>query len=179
MTAQPPMVDVEEYEKQLLRAGRNHGPGLLFDWWAGGELTAEQLALLLPEIWEGAEWPAQHITRGGWIWMFRAAGYCSSPPGLPAPTEPLTLSCGCTRGRWRGMSWTTNLDKAQWFAGRFLDRDRAKPMDVVTMDVPPALVLARCEGRTGMDDTDPGAEIVVDCLSIPRGAIRRLETITP
>jgi hypothetical protein len=172
-------VTVDELESQLLRAGRNNGPGLLFDWWFGGELTVEQLHALLPGVWEMAEWPSRHLTRDAWILMFRTAGYCSSPPGLPAPTSPTTVYRGCTPGRRRGMSWTTDLDQARWFARRFLHVLDTPRTEVVTMDVPPELVLARCEGRGGTDGLSVEAEVVVDCLAIPRGAIRRLEELTP
>jgi hypothetical protein len=70
------------------------------------------------------------------------------------------------------MSWTTDLDQARWFAQRFT-LVLSKPSMVVTMEVPPTLVLARCRGRDG--GQSPEAEIVVDCLAIPRGVIRSVD----
>jgi hypothetical protein len=70
------------------------------------------------------------------------------------------------------MAWTADLDQARWFAHRWLHLDSNVPAsEVVTMDVPPSLVLARCEGRG--EGTE--AEIVVDILDVPRGLIRRLD----
>ncbi len=163
---------MEAFRREAHQAGRNEGPALLFDWWYGHMLTVEELRVLLPEVWELAEFPAASLGRATWIDLFRMAGYCSSPPGLPAPVGPLTVYRGCTRGRQRAMSWTTGLSQARWFAQRFT-LVLGKPSMVVTMEVPPALVLARCEGRDGGPGTE--AEIVVDCLAIPRGAIRPVD----
>jgi hypothetical protein len=160
---------------RLLLVGRNAGPALMFDWYAGlfgPRPTDDQLRDVLAEVWEMTEWPSQAMPRRAWIAFFRRAGFCSSPPGLPAPSEPLTVYRGCTAGRRRGMAWTTDLDQARWFARRWLHLDSSVPAsEVVTMDVPPGLVLARCEGRGEGSE----AEIVVDILGVPRGVIRRIE----
>jgi hypothetical protein len=164
-----------DIEYRLSLVGRNAGPALLVDWVIGRlgtRPTDEQLREVLPGVWESAEWPSLTMPRAIWIATFRRVGFCSSPPGLPAPTEPLTVSRGCTPGRRRGMAWTADIEAARWFACRWLHLDSSVPAsEVVTMDVPPGLVLARCEGRG--EGTE--AEIVVDILGVARGLIRRLE----
>jgi homospermidine synthase len=41
---------MEEFRREALRAGRNAGPALLFDWWYGDKLTVEELRVLAPEV---------------------------------------------------------------------------------------------------------------------------------
>ena len=63
------------------------------------------------------------------------------------------------------MSWTTDLDRARWFADRWFERGYAQT-EVVTVLAPPAAVLVETA-----DDREN--EVVVDPGRLPR--VRLLE----
>lgn len=140
-----------EWFTQVCRAGRNHGPRLLVEWWEEGVLTTEELRGLLPHVWSMAEWPEQHLSRRDWLAMFSEAGFASDS-GHEAPTEPLTIFRGCSYERRRGMSWTTDLEQAEWFAARLV---WVAAGNVYEATVPPVAVLALVGGRSE-------AEVVVN-----------------
>jgi len=72
------------------------------------------------------------------------------------------------------MAWTSELDKARWFARRFVDvPGQRRTTAVFTALIEPAYVLARCNGREGEQ------EYVVDTLALPRGRIHRYEWCPP
>jgi hypothetical protein len=62
----------------------------------------------------------------------------------PNPAGPLSIYRGATRGRARGMAWTTDPDKARWFADRFSGLAGQGPFraaHVYTVTAPPAAIL--------------------------------------
>jgi hypothetical protein len=64
------------------------------------------------------------------------------------------------------MAWTSELDKARWFARRFVGvPDMGGTTAVFTALIEPAYVLAHCDGREGEQ------EYVVDTLALARGSI--------
>src|SRR5262245_58415475 len=96
------------------------------------------------DVWQMAEWPQRCLTVAGWVDLYRTAG--SSPTGR---TCRLKRRCGCSvapPGAARlGMAWTTDLERARWFANRWdgiLGR-----AEVYTAAVEPAGVLAIIDGR--------------------------------
>ncbi|HMG43038.1 MAG TPA: hypothetical protein VK611_17030 [Acidimicrobiales bacterium] len=143
----------EGFTKTVLRAGRANGPRLLQSWFINGRLTSDDLHKVLADVWTGAEWPAQSLGVATWVHLFRMAGIVSDDGG-PPPTEPLTAYRGATWGRRRGMSWTTDRERARWFADRFAVLG---PAFVFTAEVPPGAVLAligekyRSEGEVVVD----------------------------
>lgn len=153
----------DEFTATALRLGRNHGPALLFDWWYGRRLTREDLAAVIGDVWTDAEWPAASLTVANWVELFRTAGFVSDE-NQPKPTEPLRIWRGTTWGRRRGMSWTTERDRAKWFANRWERDDRHHALVFETV-VEPAVVLALLTG--GRSES----EVVVDPRLLP--AIRR------
>lgn len=67
------------------------------------------------DAWGGAEYPERYLDADIWVDMFLDA-----KTGLLVPDEPLTLYRGVRDPEHRvGMSWTSKLDTAQWFANRF------------------------------------------------------------
>jgi hypothetical protein len=54
-----------------------------------------------------------------WIQLFRMVGFISDSAGTTRPDHQLLVYRGATRRRRRRMSWTTNREKAQWFADRY------------------------------------------------------------
>lgn len=157
--------DPEFLRRMLYRSDRIDGPALLFYWQLEGLVGREELAPLVADVWSSAEYPERSLTREGWLSLFRFVGYVSDPPGLPVPTEPVTLYRGAPPRYARGMAWTATRATAQRFADGGIRGRHAGYVYAAT--VAPAAVLARCEGR-GEDDEPGEAEYVVDPSMLPR-----------
>ena len=139
-----------------LRFGRNLYPALLFDWWHSGTLTVDDLRAVLPDAWCWPEWPQRALGVGEWVGLFRTAGFVSDT-GRVAPTEPVTVHRGTTWGRRRGMAWTTDRQRAEWFADRWTLWATGSGM-VVTATIDPGAMLAFIDDRRGSEVVlDPGA----------------------
>lgn len=139
-----------------------------------GALCGDELA----QFWTGEDHPEWRFGADFWVWKFRNVGYTFDAPDVTErPTEPLTIYRGSTWGRRRGMSWTTDLELAFWYAGRFDPRrggptlrdvfkgtripaDR-RPGHVFAATIEPQGILARIED--GLE-----AEVVVDPAYLPK-----------
>jgi hypothetical protein len=75
---------------------------------------------------------------------FDRCGYLVNGHPAPRPVEPVTLYRGATPARARGMSWTDDRDRAEWFARRFDDSAR-----VWTATLKPHDLLARIHAPDG------------------------------
>ena len=140
------LVQGGDFRAALLMAGRNDGPILLRIWWENGKLTLEQLRELLPDVWCLVEFPQNALGMLYWLKLFKTTGFVTDEPGLVKPDEQLTVYRGCTletRGR---LSWTTDLDRAEWFATRLKYFGEAGST-VYSADVPPRHVLGLIKGR--------------------------------
>jgi hypothetical protein len=151
------MTAVMAFTKATLAAGRNAGPSLLFDWWYSGRLTTEDLRAVIGDVWVSAEWPAAALGQRQWIEFFRIAGFVADD-SRPPPTEPMKVYRASTWGRRRGMSWTEDRERAQWFANRWTARGRTAL--VFETWVEPKAVLALLGDRGE-------AEVVVDPGMLP------------
>lgn len=96
------------------------------DWWEQGVICPDVLTGLVNEDYGKPEplildvW--SDLKAGGadphvWVKMFKAAGFVSD--GQPRPEGDVVAYRGDRYGRWRGMSWTTDLDCAHGFAEWF------------------------------------------------------------
>lgn len=123
-------------------ADRFQGPRILFDAWAAGAVSNEDLRQLIPDTWLYVDWI---IGARKWVQMFRAAGFLSIPYGLPAPDRPLTVFRGASLERQSGMSWTPDINRADQF------RQRHSLVRAVghLPDSRPALSRARPDGTPG------------------------------
>lgn len=91
----------------------------------------------------------------------------------PKPAEPLTIYRGATPHRARGMSWTTDPDKARWFTEYREGRSSStRPAYVYTVVAPPDAVLADVDALEGGEGGRGEHEIVVDPRRLPK--VRRL-----
>lgn len=155
------------------RRGRNELPSILADVWAS--LSLADLADAIGDAWTGAEWPEQHLTPESWVMLLDTVGYLVD--GSPARREDdlpevVTLYRGAIPGRREGMSWTTNLDTARWFAHRFdgvrLGSGPAQVGQVWRIDIPRDYVLARFNHRNesehvvDVSDFDPAEYRLVE-----------------
>ena len=149
------------FMKEVLIAGRNAGPVMLHEAWSSGRLARDDLRRVITSVWQDAEWPGAHLGVGAWISLFRECGFVSDDD-QPAPMAPLEAYRGTSWGRRRGMSWTTNLEVARWFAGRYTSHGREA--HVFRAEVPPGAVLA----LIGMEGGRNEHEVVVDPSGLPR-----------
>lgn len=145
----------EEFFAIRCRVGRNRGPNLLMDMVLDRRIDVGEYPEVVAETWSAAEFPQQSVRAVDWVWLFRRAGYTVDGKPAALPTEHLTLYRGCGRGHQRRMSWTTDLEMAQWFSRRFTAGL------VYTVTAPPTALLA------AITDRDE-AEIVVDTALLAR-----------
>lgn len=150
-----------DFTRAVFEAGRNAGPALMFDWWYGGKLTLPELRAVIGDVWMAAEWPAASLGQAEWIELFRLVGFVSDD-GRPPPTEPLVVYRGTTWGRRRGMSWTLDPLRAEWFADRWTSGGRGEGL-VFKTRVDPGAVLALLGDPDGRNEE----EIVVDPTLLP------------
>ena len=96
--------------------GRNEAPAALARCWH--TMPEAQRPATLAYVWSIAEWPERALGTRLWVTLFRSVGFVSES-GQPAPVEPLRIYRGATWGRRRGMAWTSDIDRARWFADRW------------------------------------------------------------
>lgn len=154
--------DDDELRDTIRSAPRNDGPGILWGWFEEEGMDIDTLRELLPEVWNMCEFPSLALDQEDWRELFGNATWwgerppVSDPPGLPAPTEDLTVYRGATEQTALGMAWTTDPDKAGWFADR-LGMFGFVGAGVYVAVVPPsgvwALIGARQEREVVVDPT--------------------------
>lgn len=122
-----------------------------------GCMTRKGERELVEHAWTHPEFPVVDIeAQAGWIDVFEYVGYLSDD-GSEQPTEPITLYRGGSAnfGGTEGLSWTSDPEKARWFAYRFGTAGRA----VWVATVEPDQVLARFGRRNE-------SEYVIDPLRL-------------
>jgi hypothetical protein len=154
-----PALTGEEVDYALGAVGRNAGPALLFDLYYSRRLAPSVLAAVLVGAWSGAEFPGRTLPRSTWIAWFREAAY-------PTPAGPVILYRGAIPRHARGMSWTPDRERADWFANRWTLGRPEYPAHVYTVTADPAAILAdvdALEGEGGRQEH----EIIVDPAKLP------------
>jgi hypothetical protein len=104
---------VIDYAEVMAGAGRNACPRLIYQWDMGGLLGVEQLRKLLPDAWTGAEFPARALPHWYWVDLFRKAGFMSDT--LTEIGEVTTIYRGAVQRRRKGMPWTLDPERANWW----------------------------------------------------------------
>ena len=123
---------------------RLNGPQVLYDAWAGGQISNCDLRTLIPDTWLYVDWPERVIGAGKWVRLFRAAGFLSIPYGLSRPDSAMTVFRGATAERRVGMSWTTDIRRADQFRQR---HSWHAPTTIYRTVAAPDAVLALLERR--------------------------------
>lgn len=159
------MAKQHEDEWRLIagRLGRNELPERLFYSIMDGKLSREALRYGFLSAWSGAEWPTRMIQPDAWAIVINVLSdpgvtfideenkdiYLTNVSELP---ERMTLYRGCTKLGKYGYSWTTDIDRATWFAERskafvalFGQADMTPHL--YSAEVPRDMVAARVHGR--------------------------------
>ncbi|WP_131705513.1 hypothetical protein [Mycolicibacterium obuense] len=157
-------MDAETFSRALMHVGRNEGPALLYDLYPGAIDIAEHSGVAA-EVWSMAEFPSNLIDPDDWVALFEEAGYTVDGVPAPRPTAPVNVYRGCHPERRFGMSWTTDIDRARWFAERDLGHGVGEVYEVT---VQPSFLLAYIHVSSRGE-----AEFVVDpsALDDERGEI--------
>ena len=100
-------------------------------------LDPETARPLLAEAWIATEFPSLSADRKDLVAAWRAAGF-HSDTGLAPPDKPLAVWRGGSR---RGLSWTLDPARAEWFAVRFAT-DARPPAPLWRASADPDCVLA-------------------------------------
>jgi hypothetical protein len=156
------VIEVSEAGKRLLAEivqDRMNGPQALYDAWVAGQISDRDLRALIPDTWLYVDWPERIVGVGKWVRLFRAAGFLSIRYGLSRPDSAITVFRGATAERRTGMSWTTDVDRADQFRQR---HSWHAPTAIYRAVVMPDAVLALLERRG-----EGPPEVVVDPQMLP------------
>lgn len=132
-------MDSGEFLSVLTHAGRNAGPRMLYVLDHLGGIAPGEYLDIVPWVWSLAEFPGQAMSNSQWLALWGKAGFTIDGEIAPRPKQPLRLWRGAPRSHRRGMSWTDDRARAQWFADNRMDRDNR----VWTALVEPRRLLAR------------------------------------
>lgn len=152
------------------RKGRNDLPvalamAVLVD---GVLKDVEEIRTGVEDAWTSAEWPVRLLSTELWQMLFHKTGFIEDGKAA-TPPESITLYRGCVEGRERGMSWTDNLERAQWFGSRFRGNFGAEA--VYTVTVPGSALLAHFPTRRNEH------EWVVDPDALEDIEVTKMETV--
>jgi hypothetical protein len=126
--------DLDQFRKMLGLAGRNVGPGLLLDAWTSHVILPTTVTAVISDVWSGAEYPQDSLTRVDWLDLFEVAGFTVDGRPAERPTEPVKLWRGCVPPLRRRMSWTSDRELAEKYATGML---RGRPKGVVHETIAP------------------------------------------
>ncbi|UOQ56054.1 hypothetical protein MUN78_10095 [Leucobacter allii] len=136
--------------------GRNYLPGALWEAFDAGVLVdPAEVAVGIAEAWVMCEYPLLNLDPWQWDTLFDCAGFVTdsglSGHGQQQPAPP-TLYRSAHPDYLPGMSWTTDLQTAYWFACRnrrvgHLSHDGIAVMQVDTAACPWWQPLAMFTGR--------------------------------
>ena len=111
-------------------------------------LTPEGCRQLVIKAWVHPEFPEVNLTREDWLMAFSRVGYVndSEEGELAPPEESIQLWRGAIAERKHGMAWTSDKQRALWFAKRFNGTSETNA-ELWTAEVAAERVLARFMGR--------------------------------
>jgi hypothetical protein len=129
----------EQFAEASGHLGRNESPALLYDLWSVGSISVYEHPEVVSEAWSGAEFPVDLLPFNQWVELFGEAGYTHDGEPAPRPEQAVTVYRGCHHERRFGMSWTTDIERARWFA----DRDLGQGVGLIyVFNAPPEALLA-------------------------------------
>lgn len=132
-------MDLEKFELARGHVGRNDGPALLHDLHYAGSINICDHPGVVADAWSMAEFPASLLPQETWIELFEEAGYTADGRTALRPSQYVTVYRGCHPERRHGMSWTTDIERARWFA----ERDLGQGLGMIyVLNAPPESLLA-------------------------------------
>ncbi|MCO5317218.1 MAG: hypothetical protein M9942_02160 [Microthrixaceae bacterium] len=146
-----PPITTEEWFHLSGRIGRNASPALLWEARAFRKLAPDALIEAVGDAWTGAEYPTKALAdfagedtdygREMWLELFGAAGFAVDGKPAPPPSEPVVVYRGAPEEHRLGLSWTSDLAQACWFADRY-ELTTGDPAPVWRFTAAPERVLA-------------------------------------
>lgn len=150
----------------VAHAGKNSCSDFFRDYWYGNEyghfgthdrdlpwaahqvitsecLTPQARRELAVSAWTGPEFPEANLSRAKWLQIFARTGFLTDRDGLVRPKASVTLWRGAIPSRKAGMAWTSDRDRASWFARRLSGVSTKEDGEVWRLTVEPGRVLAR------------------------------------
>lgn len=112
-------IEAGDYEAACGWLDHQDLPAQLWEWWwEQGWLRNDELKQMILPAWCGYEGGPSGLGEWRWLTMWKAVGFVSSDGGQ-APTDRVVLWRGApTWTNGRGMSWTLDSDRAEWFRAR-------------------------------------------------------------
>lgn len=161
---------VARFRRQI-QSEPERGPELLARGVKSGDVDDDTLRRVIDDVWRRAEAPTIALGVDAWVALFRRAGFVGWQ-GAERPEGPITAYRGALPGHVRGMSWTTEVDRAQWFADRLSQLDPEAAVYEVTIPAPAVLAIIG-----DLDDSYTGneAELIVDPALLPPPPYRRID----
>src|SRR5487761_1177695 len=153
-----------EFMTISLRAGRIHGPALLWNAVLLKVISEDALTSVIGEVWSMAEYPERCLTRRDWLEFFGRAGFTVNGKPAPRPATPAQLWRGSTHARRRGMSWSTDRSTAEKFA---IEGFAGRPGGALYETLAPSSAVL-CINSDGREE----AEYVLDTRGLKIWAIR-------
>ena len=113
------MLTADELMTAVAYVDRNAGPSLLWKVvMESNRLRSDALPEAVPSVWSSAEFPEQYLDTWDWGELFSEAGFTIDYKPAERPTEPVRLYRGSNEDHREGMAWTSDRERAAWFASR-------------------------------------------------------------
>jgi|GEM_PF-4771555 len=104
------------WEEIVQGLGRNTYPLALLA--STSLLSLDELAKAIDDAWTMPDNPQGQLSQPVWLDYFERVGYLENGTRRPRPLLPITVWRGSVSSRRRRWSWTSDLDRAAWFATR-------------------------------------------------------------
>lgn len=112
--------------RRMRMVGRNRAPSILFDALLAGELPEGDMPWLTADAWTMCEYPTRVEESLMWLALFDRIGYRNAAGDrLDRPEQIILYRGASVREREigeYGMSWTTDRERARWFATEYFAR---------------------------------------------------------
>ena len=152
--------------------GKERAPLVLHEAWCRGLFVPSDLRIALPPTWCAPMRPEPLLGTLKWLELFRAAGYRS-------PDDPIVIYRGAPSKDCRGMSWTTDIERATWFANHYNVRQQwttdPQPSHIYRCTAQPEAVLCQIPKTIVGDLAWEENEVIVN----PDPSVLTIEVVQP
>jgi hypothetical protein len=116
-----------------------------------GCYTPDGLRDIVADAWSLPEFPEANYSADHWSVLFTLSGHIHSTPDGIAPLKIRSIPVlyrGAIHSRRKGLAWTSDRERAEWFANRFNDVPTFGTGHVWVLDgIPHGRVLGRFDNR--------------------------------